>query len=126
MPKDGHNRHIGPNVKVLNYRETSGPRVQEWNFRIFEVPILMDDDDDDDDDDGDDDIHIFFPREREADLTCMDMIWIYHTTCSRLCVSPPSHFEVRNTFIEVSSDSDASDVEQKFYEGLLVATFSFL
>jgi len=48
----------------------------------------------------------------------MDMIWIYHTTGSRLCVSTPS-FEVKNTFIEVSSDSDVSDVEQEF-KGLLV------
>ena len=55
----------------------------------------------------------------------MDMIWIYHTTGSRLCVSTPS-FEVKNTFIEVSSDSDASDGEQEFKEGLLVATFIFL
>ena len=35
-------------------------------------------------------------------------------------------FEVKNTFIEVSSDSDASDGEQEFKEGLLVATFIFL
>ena len=48
----------------------------------------------------------------------MDMIWIYHTTGSRLRVSTPS-FEVKNTFIEVSSDSDVSDVEQEF-KGLLV------
>ena len=47
------------------------------------------------------------------------MIWIYHTT--------GFHFvQVKNTFIEVSSDSDVSDVEQEFKGGLLVATFIFL
>ena len=46
----------------------------------------------------------------------MHMIWIYHVPGS---VFLSSLFEVKNTFIEVSSDSDVSDVEQEF-KGLLV------